>query len=150
MSARGWFVLCLGAALAASMLPAPAAAQQSQNWKWCVNNEKASLDLQISGCTAVIQSGKESAKNLAVAFMNRGNALDDKGEFERAIADYSQAVRLDPKYTRAFSNRGRLYLNKGNYDSAIADFSRTVKLDPKHADAFNNRGRSYYAKKDND
>ena len=60
------------AALALLTLTATAAgAQQSQNWQWCVNEGNAfSPDLAINGCTAIIQSGKESQKNLAIAFYN--------------------------------------------------------------------------------
>jgi tetratricopeptide (TPR) repeat protein len=60
----------------------------------------------ISGCTTVIQSGRENTENLAVAFNNRGNAYSDKGDLERAIQDYDQAIRLNPQYATAFNNRG--------------------------------------------
>jgi hypothetical protein len=51
-------------------------------------------DLSISGCTAMIQSGHETRQNLAGAFYNRGNAYNGKGQPDRAIADYDQAIRL--------------------------------------------------------
>ena len=101
---------CVGiiaAALAiAALASSPSRAEESQAWKWCVNNEKASPDLQISGCTTVIQSGRETTKNIAIAFNNRGNAFHDKKEYDRAISDYDQAIKLDPKYARALYNRG--------------------------------------------
>jgi tetratricopeptide (TPR) repeat protein len=53
-------------------------------------------DLSISGCTAIIQSGRQTQQNLAVAFYNRGNAHFRKGQPDRAIADYDQAIRLNP------------------------------------------------------
>ena len=53
-------------------------------------------DIRIAGCTAVIQSGKETHEALAVAFYNRGNAFKAKGEYDRAIQDYGQAIRLNP------------------------------------------------------
>src|SRR3984957_20775248 len=91
----------IAAALAiAAACCGPSRAQDSQAWKWCVNDEKASPDLQISGCTTVIQSGKETSKNMAIAFNNRGNAFHDKKEYDRAISDYDQAIKLDPKYAR--------------------------------------------------
>jgi tetratricopeptide (TPR) repeat protein len=63
-------------------------------------------DLRIRGCTAAIQSDKWRGEDLAWAYNNRGNAYKDKGEVDRAIADYDQALRLDPKYVKAYINRG--------------------------------------------
>ena len=40
------------------------------------------------------------------AYTNRGNALFDKKNFDRAIADYSQLIALDPKYLIAYYSRG--------------------------------------------
>ena len=50
----------------------------------------------------------------AYAFINRGNGHRAKGEYERAIADYDQAIRLDPKYVRPYSNRR--WLSRDNLD----------------------------------
>ena len=61
-----------------------------------MNKEKASPDLQVSGCTTVIQSGKETKKNLSIAFNNRGNGYRAKNYNDTALADYNQAIRLDP------------------------------------------------------
>jgi lipoprotein NlpI len=127
-----------------------AAAQQSQAWTWCENKEKASPDIQIGGCTTVIQSGKESKKNLATAFNNRGNAYDDKKQYDRAIQDYDQAIKLNPNYALAFLNRGNAYQNKDQYDRAIQDYDQAIKLNPNYALAFYNRGLAYDDKKQYD
>src|SRR5262244_419059 len=100
----------------------------AQAWKWCVNEAKESPDLQISGCTTIIRSGRESNKNLAIAFNNRGNAYYDKKEHDRAIADYDQAIKLDPNYARAFYNRGISYDDKGLHDRAIEDYTHAIRL----------------------
>lgn len=134
----------------------PASAQQSQNWsqnsKWCANENQAySPDLAISGCTAVIDSGRGNRKNLlAGVFTLRGNAYNDKGDYDRAFADYNEAIRLDPKDVYAFTGRGIAYDHKGDPDRAVADFSEAIRLDPKYAKAFFNRGYAYYKNKDYD
>jgi len=62
-------------------------------------------DLIINGCTAVIESGKFTGKDLANIFNSRGNAYAMKREFDRAIADYDQAIRLAPNNPGPFMNR---------------------------------------------
>ena len=83
---------------------------------WCDNKSNAlSPDQQINGCTTAIQSGRRSGQDLAWAFTTRGNAYRTGGDLDRAIADYDEAIRLDPKYTVAFNNRGADYQVKGTW-----------------------------------
>jgi lipoprotein NlpI len=100
-------------------------------------------DIRIAGCTAVIQSGKETHEALAVAFYNRGNAFKAKGEYDRAIQDYGQAIRLNPNYAAAFNNRGTAYNLKKQYKRAIWNFDQAIVLDPKLELSFENRGNAY-------
>jgi len=66
-----------------------------------------------------------------------------QGDYERAIADLNEAIRLDPKSAVAYNNRGSAYAFQGDIDRAIADFSEAIRLDPKFAAAYNNRGFAY-------
>jgi len=104
-------------AIALTTLCAAAAhGQQSQPWKWCVNDAKDSLDVQIKGCTAVIQSGNESGRKLAIAFNNRGIGYHDRKEHDRAIRGYSEAINLDSRYARAYYNRPDIAGQWARYD----------------------------------
>ena len=58
----------------------------------------------------------------------RGNAYGRKGDHDRAIADYNEAIRLDPKYALSFCNRGRTKL-KINEASGNADIAKARELD---------------------
>jgi lipoprotein NlpI len=107
-------------------------------------------DLSISRCTAMIQSGHETQQNLAVAFSDRGIAYARKGQYDRAIEDLDQAIRLNPNYAVAFSNRGLAYARKDQYDRALEDLDQAIRLNPNYAAAFNNRGSAYSAKGDLD
>ncbi|WP_051390054.1 tetratricopeptide repeat protein [Bradyrhizobium sp. Ec3.3] len=78
-----------------------------------------------------------------MAYSNRGNAYQDKGDLDRAIADHSQALALDPKNAPAYNNRGNAYALKGDLDRAIADYNQAIAIDPKSAKPYNNRGRAY-------
>ena len=66
-----------------------------------------------------------------MAYDNRGHAWYAKGEYDKAIADYDEAIRLDPKYAMAYNNRGLAWYAKQEYDKAIADYDKAIDLDPK-------------------
>jgi tetratricopeptide (TPR) repeat protein len=103
-------------------------------------------DLSISGCTAMIQSGHETEQKLAIDFFNRGLAYHIKNQYDRAIEDFDQAIRLNPNYALAFEGRGNVYLSDGQYDRAIEDFSHVIGLNPNDAWAFVGRGGAYFGK----
>ena len=86
----------------------------------------------------------------AIAYYNRGNAKDDKGDLDGAIADYNRAIELDPKLAIAYNNRGNAEKAKGDLSGAIADYNRAIELDPKHASAYYNRGNVKDARGDLD
>jgi len=48
---------------------------------------------------------------------------------DRAIADYSEAIRLDPKHAIAYCNRGDGYRSIYDYGRAIADYDEAIRLD---------------------
>ncbi len=85
-----------------------------------------------------------------LALYNRGLAYRDKGDYDRAIADFGKVVALDPKNALAFNHRGLAYRGKGDLDRALASFEQAVKLDPGMAMAFGNRGVTYGMKGDTD
>ena len=121
----------LSSALLAFSVSPVAAQQLSPDWTRCANQGNAfSPDLQISGCTAVLQSGRETAGNRAIAYCNRAFAYAAKKDNDRAIADYSEAIRLNPNLASAYYNRGNAYSHKGDNDRAIADYSEAIRLNP--------------------
>ena len=80
------------------------------------------------------------------AFNNRGNAYFAESQFDRAIEDYNQAIRLNPDYANAFINRGNVYRKGGQYDRAILDFDEAIRLSPQNPLAFYSRGVTYGSK----
>ena len=107
-------------------------------------------DRSDKACAAIIKTGHETKKNLALAYTNRGNSYRKKGEADLAIADYGKAIALNPKYADAYGGRGAVYSSRSEYDNAIADFDKAIALNPKYAEAFNNRGGVYAATGDED
>ena len=66
-----------------------------------------------------------------------------KGDFARAIADFDQAIRIDPRQARFLVSRGLAHREHGDLDSALADFSKAIEIDSRFADAFVNRCVAY-------
>jgi tetratricopeptide (TPR) repeat protein len=104
-------------------------------------------DRGIAACTAIIKKRGETKKNLADAYYNRGEAYFKKQDYEHAIADYSEAVRLDPRFSRAFVARGDSSRLIAEYDRALADLAEAIRLDPKSGSAFSVRGKVYLEQK---
>ena len=73
-------------------------------------------------------------------YNNRGYAYLRKGDVDKAIADYDEAIRLDPKYAKACFFRGSAWENKGDWDKAVADYTRAVRLDSRYAREYCDRG----------
>ncbi|MGI9568856.1 MAG: tetratricopeptide repeat protein, partial [Desulfobulbia bacterium] len=78
---------------------------------------KKTGDVQIKACTRIIKKkrvyGKRiSKKNLAITHNHRGIAYYNKGQFDKAIADYKKAIQLNPKDAAAYYRRGNAFSAK--------------------------------------
>jgi tetratricopeptide (TPR) repeat protein len=137
---------CFSSIFAGILLAGTSAlAQTPQERRWCESEDVATVDQRIEGCSAVIKAGRDKSEKLAEAFNNRGVAHRLKGEYDRAIQDYSQAIKLDAKFALAFNNRGVAHDKKGDYDRAIQDYEQSIKLKPS-PEAHLNRGNAYLGK----
>lgn len=86
----------------------------------------------------------------ARGYIHRGNAWAEKGDFDRAIADYTKAIEIDPIFADVYFYRGNAWHDKGDTDRAIADYTKVIELDPKSANSYLNRGSSWLKKGDFD
>lgn len=122
-------------------------AETAQDRRMCEGEDGATVEQRIAGCTAVIKAAKGDNKGdkLAEAFDLRGAAYRSQGEINLAIADYNQAIKLNPKFAQAYHNRGVAYDHKGDFDRAIQDFDHAIKLKPSPLAHFN-RGNAYLGK----
>jgi tetratricopeptide (TPR) repeat protein len=66
-------------------------------------------------------------------------AKADSGDRDGAMADFTEAIRLDPKFALAYNNRGWIKANRGDRDGAIADYTEAIRLDPNYPKAYANR-----------
>ena len=63
-------------------------------------------------------------------YCNRGEAYWLGGEVDRAIKDWSEAIRLNPMLADAYNNRGTAYFQKGDHQRALADYRKASAFSP--------------------
>ncbi|MCX5694595.1 MAG: tetratricopeptide repeat protein [Candidatus Omnitrophica bacterium] len=81
-------------------------------------------------------------------YNERGLAYFDKGEYDKALIDFTQAVKLNRNYADGFYNRGKVYQKKGEYGKAVFDYTEAIKIEPGYVGAYINRGLVYYSSKE--
>jgi tetratricopeptide (TPR) repeat protein len=102
----------------------------------------------LAACSRVIETGKFDTRQRGIAYRRRGDSHRSAGDIDHAIADYGQAIRLDPNDALAFAKRGGAYIGKNAPELAIRDFSEAIRLDPTLTSAFNDRGLLFTRKGD--
>ena len=87
------------------------------------------------------------------AYNNRASYYYDRGEYEKALADYDAALRGAPLLGRAHANKRRsayfndraiTYVRLGRYAEALADEGQAIELRPTQASYYFNRGNIYF------
>src|ERR1039457_837666 len=91
-------------------------------------NQIGDTEKQIEGCNQFLELEPYSPY-VALAYGLRGGAYKQTGDLDRAIADFTQALKIDAGLVRVYVNRGIAYRDKGQLDQAIADFSQAIALD---------------------
>jgi len=75
-----------------------------------------------------------------------GSILQRQKRFGEAIAEYAEAVKLNPTDVVSLTNRGEIYLQHKIFGDAAADFDKAIALDPKKENKWANRARVLKAK----
>jgi tetratricopeptide (TPR) repeat protein len=83
------------------------------------------------------------------SYLEQGIRHYKAGDNVKALEDYNQAIKLDPKYADAYKYRAVVYRELGDRTKALADYSQALKLDPKYTDAYFSRGIFYQRIADN-
>jgi len=94
--------------------------------------------------------GQNDYNPKALAFFKSSLANLVQGEYEKAIADCNQVLRIDPDSSVTYTVRARAYFEIGDMDKVIADCTKAISNDRNNLSAFNIRASAYGRKGDYD
>lgn len=101
---------------------------------WVSRKQMLTVDEAVGYCKSLIEAPKPDA----YGFYVRAGIFNQNEQPEKAMADLTTAIKLDPQFAMAYSNRGWLHVEKGDLDKALADFTSATKAAPKDALPANN------------
>jgi tetratricopeptide (TPR) repeat protein len=104
----------------------PALAASQQDWDGCQSKDPA---VAVPACSNIIPDTSESPQNRADAYVYRASAYLKQGNSERAIGDYTEALKLTPRNIVAYMSRALAEFHSGDKNSAVIDYSIANKLD---------------------
>jgi tetratricopeptide (TPR) repeat protein len=134
-------------ALAALVMSTPAYAL-SPLWDQCKDvNNPDTVEEALAACDRLLGDSGE-AKNRAMLLRNRCGIYYTKSDYDNALADCNQALRMEPESAIGYNRRGLIWYQMKSYVSAIEDFSQAIRLDANFAYAYYNRGLALRAKGD--
>ena len=105
-----------------------------------VINEVYPLDQTIASFSKVINAGRVQGTALAEIYRERGIHYADLGHYDEAVADFSNAVELNPNYVTAYINRANAFAKLEQYKAAYQDFATAQKLSPTNKSIYAIRG----------
>src|ERR1043166_6362850 len=94
-----------------------AQAQKDQDWDKAIEIFRKAADLD-----------RKFAPNLAVAYQQRGYAAQKEQKFQEAIADFGEAIKVNPRDARAYEQRAAVELKINALDQALADYGEAIKI----------------------
>jgi len=84
----------------------------------------------------------------ARAIEREANDADSRGDYDKAIKLYTQALETTPNPAYVLHDRGMAYDHKGQFDKALSDLNKAMEIDPNEKDfiaqCYNDRGNIYY------
>ncbi|EQD33929.1 hypothetical protein B1B_17348, partial [mine drainage metagenome] len=80
-------------------------------------------------------NGKREVNPEAKEHWRKGNSLFESSKFAEAIAEFGEAVGIDPEYSDAYFNRALAERIAHKYEEAKADLQKVMELEPKSPDA---------------
>jgi tetratricopeptide (TPR) repeat protein len=97
----------------------------------------------FAACTPLIDDPSVNGENRALPLIYRGRALRQLREFDRAIADFTEALRINRNHPEPWVDRATAYAGKREYAPALADFAQAIRADPGYIYSYVGRAATY-------
>ena len=94
-------------------------------------------------CCILLPITATASSDQVQAYLDRGEAYGQEGQFDKAIEEINKALEIDPQNANAFNDRGLAFWLKGDINSALVDYNKAIEINPSFAMAYNNRGLLY-------
>ena len=107
-----------------------------QPWPGCIATGSVSADAVIQGCSSVIAAGTESRELVAIAYSRRAAAYHRKAENKKALADFEEALRIEPNFAYALYGRGLSRRMAGDVLGGDADIAAAQRIQQDIAQRF--------------
>lgn len=108
----------------ALMLAAMAGPSWADDYKDCQSNGE--MGTKIAACTRALEGLDKDPHRRAFALLHRGYAYRRNQDYDKALADIEEVLRLAPDNGRAYYERGLLRRRTEDYHNAVRDFDRAV------------------------
>jgi hypothetical protein len=106
---------------------------------------KGEPDRVIAACSRLLARDALDSVLRRDAFRSRGVAYYRRGDYDRALADLAESIRLPPAVAGLYGDQANVYYFKRDYSRAIVGYDKALQLDPSDALAYNNRGCAWVA-----
>ncbi len=121
---------------------------EPKNWRFHARRAEAyrikgAFDLALQDYKNAFDAAPDAA-NLPELYNARGLVWRDKGDYERALLDFGEAILRNPNYSFPYINRGDIWFLKKDIAKALADFNKALAITP-HVIAYAYRGRAWLA-----
>src|SRR5690348_13830754 len=144
IAVAGFLVAAFGLA---PLAVAQAQAQQTKSLaEKCEGGWEVLAKDKAAACTALIDGKLLQGEEIASAYYFRGEAYKDMAQWDKAMADLNEAIRLAPDAAAPYAARGDLFSNTEKFDQAIADFDKAIQLTSQDGYLFHQRGDAYEGK----
>lgn len=92
---------------------------------------------------AISLMGDMDRKELIDNYKARGQGYTDKRDYDKALADFNSALKVDPQNASIYQERGRAYMKMDDLDKSLADYASAIRIEPQDTNSYLCRGNIY-------
>jgi tetratricopeptide (TPR) repeat protein len=106
-------------------------------------SETGHYDKAIEVCNKALAMDLNLVRR-SIVTLERGSFLWRKGEYEKADADYDEAIKINPRNAMAYVYRGGSLDQRGESDDALKDYAEAIRINPREYFAYCYRGMAFF------